>query len=85
MDPMPLYPGEAQIAVAVLGPKRAKQWRSIAKFLEEKDGLPRIDKQMGGSVLAGCRILFPTAQQHALVAPKARRQSHNDRANAGRP
>jgi hypothetical protein len=47
-DEMPIYPDEAMIAVAVLGPKRAKDWPSIAKFLQDKDGLPPIDKQMGG-------------------------------------
>jgi len=47
MDQMPLYPDETTIAVAVLGSKRAKQWSSIAKFLEDKDGLPRVDPQMG--------------------------------------
>jgi hypothetical protein len=36
------------IAVAVLGAKRAKQWPSIARFLEDKKGLPRVDMQMGG-------------------------------------
>jgi len=48
MDQMPLYPDEAMIAVAVLGSKRAKQWSSIARFLEDKHGLPRIDELMGG-------------------------------------
>jgi len=36
------------IAEAVLGPKRAKGWASIVKFLEQKDHFPPIDKQMGG-------------------------------------
>jgi hypothetical protein len=45
---MPLYPDEATIAAAVLGSKRAKQWSSIARFLEDKEGLPRVDPQMGG-------------------------------------
>jgi hypothetical protein len=47
-DIMPLYPDEATIAVAVLGSKRAKQWSSIARFLEDKHGLPRVDELMGG-------------------------------------
>jgi len=57
MDQMPLYPDEATIAVAVLGLKRAKEWPSIAKFLQDKDGLPPVDKQMGGR-----GIIFPAAQ-----------------------
>ena len=47
-DEMPLFPDEATIAVAVLGPKRAKDWPRIAKFLEDKKGLPRVDELMGG-------------------------------------
>lgn len=44
----PLYPTESEIAVLVLGVKRAKEWPSIAKFLEDKEGLPAIDMQLGG-------------------------------------
>lgn len=43
----PLYPTEAEIAALVLG-KRAKDWPKLAKFLEEKQGLPRIDLEIGG-------------------------------------
>lgn len=44
---MPLYPSEAQIARAVLG-SRAKDWPRIAKTLEDKEGLPRVNALMGG-------------------------------------
>lgn len=44
---MPLYPTEAQIARAVLG-DRAKDWKRIAKVLEDKEGLPKINELMGG-------------------------------------
>jgi hypothetical protein len=47
-DQMPLYPDEAMIAAAVLGPKRAKDWPRIASYLEDKQGLPRLDELMGG-------------------------------------
>jgi hypothetical protein len=47
-DEMPLYPDEAAIAVAVLGPKRAKDWSRIAAHLEAKHGLPPVDAEMGG-------------------------------------
>jgi hypothetical protein len=55
---MPLYPDEEQIARAVLGPKRAKQWRSIAKFLEDKEGLPRVDVFMGGRYWPAVEFYF---------------------------
>ncbi|WP_354124926.1 hypothetical protein [Bradyrhizobium sp. LA6.10] len=44
---MPLYPTEARIARAVLG-DRAKDWKRVAKILEDKGGLPRINELMGG-------------------------------------
>lgn len=44
---MPLYPSEAQIGRAVLG-SRAKDWPRVAKCLEDKEGLPRINELMGG-------------------------------------
>lgn len=47
-DWMPLYPDEEQIARAVLGPKRAKGWPKLAKYLEHRHGLPPIDELMGG-------------------------------------
>lgn len=48
MTDMPLYPDENQIAVAVLGPKRSRQWPQIARHLEDKHGLPPIDELLGG-------------------------------------
>jgi hypothetical protein len=30
-----------------VGPKRAKEWPRIAKILEDKEGLPRVDVLMG--------------------------------------
>jgi hypothetical protein len=47
-DQMALYPDESEIAIAVLGPKRAKNWPVIAVHLENKHGLPRVDQEMGG-------------------------------------
>jgi hypothetical protein len=45
---MPLYPDEQQIAVAVLGAKRARSWPAIARQLEAKDGLPPVEPLFGG-------------------------------------
>lgn len=44
----PLYPSETELAVLVLGTKRARDWPGISRFLEDKHGLPRIDEIMGG-------------------------------------
>ena len=44
---LPLYPNEKQIAVAILGVKRAHEWKAKAVLLE-REGLPGIDPLMGG-------------------------------------
>ena len=44
---MPLYPDENEIALAVLGPRRAREWKAKAIVLE-RHGLPPIDPLMGG-------------------------------------
>ncbi|MET4200073.1 hypothetical protein [Bradyrhizobium sp. LA6.12] len=54
---MPLYPNEAQIARAVLG-DRAKDWKRIAKVLEDKEGLPKINELMGGRFWPALVALF---------------------------
>jgi hypothetical protein len=43
----PIYPDEDEIAVLVLGPKRAKDWPAIA-VIDERKGLPKIDPLYGG-------------------------------------
>lgn len=44
---MPLYPNEGEIARAVLGADRAREWPAKAAVLERK-GLPKIDPFYGG-------------------------------------
>ncbi|QGY01518.1 hypothetical protein MMSR116_06070 [Methylobacterium mesophilicum SR1.6/6] len=46
-EPACLYPDEAEIARAVLGPGRAKCWPSLAVVLE-RSGFPKVDVMMGG-------------------------------------
>lgn len=45
-EPSCLYPDEKEIALAVLGPSRAKNWRGLAVVLE-RGGLPKIDPEFG--------------------------------------
>ncbi len=35
IEDMPLFPDEKAIALAVMGPKRAKDWPALARFLED--------------------------------------------------
>jgi len=44
---LPLFPGEDEIAVLVLGNARAKEWPRIAKLLEDEDDFPPIDRHVG--------------------------------------
>ena len=46
MKDIPLYPSEAEIAEAVLGPRRSGEWKSLAVILE-RHGLPKIIPQSG--------------------------------------
>lgn len=75
---MPLYPTEAQIARAVLG-DRAKEWKRIAKTLEDKEGLPRINELMGGRFWPAVVAFFHGWQHISLdntrVAPSMRPDS----------
>lgn len=74
---MPLYPTEAQIARAVLG-DRAKDWKHIAKVLEDKEGLPRINELMGGRFWPAVVAFFHGWQHISLdgsipeIAPPSR-------------
>jgi hypothetical protein len=80
LEQMPLYPDEAAIAVAVLGQTRAKEWAHIARYLQDKHGLPPVDAEMGGrfwpAVVAYFRMRHglnvdgwppPTASVHSRI------------------
>jgi hypothetical protein len=43
----PLYPDEAEIALLVLGSRRARDWPAVAA-IDERKGLPKIDPLYGG-------------------------------------
>ena len=67
-DNVPLYPSEAEIAVLVLGPTRAREWRVIAEVLEVK-GLPKIDPLMGGRFLPAVEAFLYRRHDVDFVAP----------------
>lgn len=72
---MPLYPREAQIARAVLGPNREGDWAAIAT-LEERYGLPMIDALYGGrywpAVLAYFDRRWGLRKDHVAAVPDGR-------------
>lgn len=74
---IPLYPSESEIAVLVLGAKRAREWPAKARYLEDKHGLPRIDQVMGGrfwpAVISAAGMAFPlTRRTVSIRCPMAR-------------
>ena len=68
-DVIPLYPDEETIALLVLGPSRAKEWKAVAVILE-REGLPRIDTFMGGRYWPAVRAFFDS--KHGLGNLEAR-------------
>lgn len=74
----PLYPSETELAVLVLG-KRAKDWRRLATYLEDKQGLPRVDELMGGRYWPAVEAYFRVRHgmhvegvDHGLVSSRVR-------------
>jgi hypothetical protein len=66
-DRLPLYPDEETIALEVMGTKRAKDWPAKAKYLEDKQGLPRVDELMGGRFWPAVVEFFST--RHGVKLP----------------
>jgi hypothetical protein len=57
LEALPLFADDSAIGTALLGPKRACQWPSIASLLEGR-GLPKIDTLMGGRYVPAVRAFF---------------------------
>jgi hypothetical protein len=74
---MPLYPTEAQMARAVLG-ERAKDWKRIAKVLEDKEGFPRISQLMGARFWPAV-IAFFYSWQHMSIRRSGEKHSRRCR------
>ena len=77
---MPLYPDEAEIAQAVLGPGRAKCWPSLATVLE-RSGFPKIDVMMGGRYWPAVKAFLDRRHHvgdHALARPIRRSEEGID-------
>lgn len=76
---LPLFPSEAQIARAVMG-DRARDWKSKAKFYEDKHpDFPRINQLMGGRYWPAVKLWFDRqngvgglADSQAFAGPEPR-------------
>lgn len=73
---MPLYPSEQQIARAVLGPGREKDWPSVAAH-DELRNLPKIDPVHGGRYWPAVRRFYDKLNhlddQASAAGPSTRR------------
>jgi hypothetical protein len=65
IDDLPLFADDLDIGAAILGPKRAGEWKAIAPLLEPR-GLPKIDKLHGGRYVPAVRSFY---DRDNLIAP----------------
>lgn len=72
LDMLPLYADDLAIGAAVLGPKRASEWRAMAPLLEEQ-GLPKIDTRYGGRFVPSVRDFYDFLNGRRPTAPSAPR------------
>lgn len=57
LDSLPLFADDLAIGAALLGRKRAREWRSLAPLYERR-GLPKIDPVMGGRYVPAVKAFF---------------------------
>ena len=57
LDALPLYADDLAIGAAVLGSKRACEWRDMAPLLELR-GLPKIDPLHGGRYTPSVKAFY---------------------------
>lgn len=79
-EPTCLYPDEAEIARAVLGPGRAKCWPGLAVVLE-RSGFPKVDVMMGGRYWPAVKAFLDRRHhvgEHALARPNRRSEEGLD-------
>jgi len=84
LDALPLFADDAAIGQALLGVKRADEWRKLAPIFEGKDGFPPIDATMGGRYVPAVIAFFETLYGLRSDGPKRpdgieRPEAWNDR------
>lgn len=57
LESLPAFPTDSDLGKALLGPRRAGEWRALAPLLERR-GLPKIDPLMGGRYVPAVRAFF---------------------------
>jgi hypothetical protein len=69
-DKLPLFVGDAELGVALLGPIRACEWKTLAP-LYERQGLPKIDQIMGGRYVPAVKAFFDQQYNLSTLVPAA--------------
>lgn len=70
LDSLPLYADDNAIGAAIMGPKRAGEWKALAPLLEGR-GLPKIDKTHGGRYVPSVRDFYELINGRTPLAPTA--------------
>lgn len=60
LETLPAFADDSALGKALMGPRKAGEWRSIAALLEGR-GLPKIDLLMGGRYVPAVRAFFDRA------------------------
>jgi hypothetical protein len=68
-----LYVSEKEIALEVLGPDRASEWRGIATILE-RNGFPKVDPLFGGRYMPAVRAWLDAYNRVGNITPPRRRR-----------
>lgn len=70
LERLPLFADDAAIGLALLGPARACEWKALAP-LYERQGLPKIDKVMGGRYVPAVKAFFDQQYNLSPLVPAA--------------
>jgi hypothetical protein len=57
LDDLPLFADDQALGAALLGARRAGEWRAIAPIYERR-GFPKVDPVMGGRYVPAVRAFF---------------------------
>ena len=57
LEHLPLFASDAEVGAALLGTKRASEWRALVA-LYERQGFPKIDPVMGGRYVPAIKAFF---------------------------
>jgi hypothetical protein len=67
---LPLFADDQTIGTALLGAQRAKEWSAVAP-LYEREGLPKIDRLMGGRYVPAVKAFFDRLYGLVGLSPTA--------------